>query len=170
MQKCPSRFLACGWVSRLQELCGSIQGWNSGPSGETMLWRGGRQSTNVEDRRGMRLGTGLVGGGLGTVVLLLVLMFLGVDPRGLIDTGEYDSVDTGAPIESSPADQETKEFVSTVLGFTEDAWTDIFASSGRVYRAPKLVLYTRAVQSACGLGQAAMGPFYCPPDEKVYLD
>jgi predicted metalloprotease len=135
-----------------------------------MLWRGGRQSTNVEDRRGLRLGPGLVGGGLGTIVLVLLAMFLGVDPGAVIDSGGYDqAVDTG-PIENSPADQETKKFVSTVLGFTEDAWSDIFASTGREYREPKLVLYTRAVESACGFGQSAMGPFYCPADEKVYLD
>jgi uncharacterized protein len=118
----------------------------------------------------MRLGTGLVGGGLATVVLLLVAMFFGIDPSALLDSGGgYDSANTG-PIESSPADQETKKFVSTVLGFTEDTWSDIFASSGQAYREPKLVLFTRAVESACGFGQAAMGPFYCPADERVYLD
>lgn len=135
-----------------------------------MLWRGGRQSTNVEDRRGLTVGRGLAGGGLATIVLVLVAMFLGVDPSAILETGGPDTSAPSGSFENSPADQETREFVSTVLGFTEDTWGAIFMQSGRQYRPPTLVLFTGAVESACGLGRAAMGPFYCPGDEKVYLD
>ena len=133
-----------------------------------MLWRGGRQSSNIEDRRGMRIGPGLVGGGLGGVILLLIALYFGVDPNVVMNPG--GSVGASGPAETSPADEETKQFVSTVVGYTEDTWSDIFQESGRRYRAPKLVLFTGAVESACGFAQAAMGPFYCPQDEKVYLD
>ena len=133
-----------------------------------MLWRGGRRSTNIEDRRGMRAGPAMVGGGLGSIILLLVALYFGVDPGVLVNP--EGSVDAGAPATVTPADEETKEFVSTVVGFTEDTWNDIFARSGEDYREPTLVLFTGAVESACGLGRAAMGPFYCPPDQRVYLD
>jgi predicted metalloprotease len=119
----------------------------------------------------MRVGRGLAGGGLATIVLVLLAMLFGVDPSALIDTGGgYDSAGDGGPVSSSPEDEQTKEFVSTVLGFTEDTWNDIFARSGEDYREPRLVLFSGAVQSACGFAQAAMGPFYCPADERVYLD
>src|SRR5262245_2692556 len=130
-----------------------------------MQWRGARQSSNIEDRRGMLVRRGAVGGGLGALLLLLLAMYFGVDPSAMMDSGvEYNE---RAP---SPADETTKKFVSTVLGYTEDTWSDVFRREGRTYREPKLVLFTGAVESACGFGQAAMGPFYCPDDEKVYLD
>jgi len=128
-----------------------------------MQWAGGRRSGNIEDRRGM--GPGMMIGGLGGLVLLLIALFLGVDPRAIIDTTTERSVNAG-----NPADDQTKDFIATVLGYTEDTWSDIFERNGRTYREPKLVLFTGAVSSACGFGQAAMGPFYCPSDEKVYLD
>src|SRR5215475_11650767 len=127
-----------------------------------MQWAGGRRSGNIEDRRG--IGPGMIGG-LGGLVLLLIALFLGVDPRAIIDTTTERSVNAG-----NPADDQTKDFIATVLGYTEDTWSDIFERNGRTYREPKLVLFTGAVSSACGFGQAAMGPFYCPSDEKVYLD
>jgi uncharacterized protein len=133
-----------------------------------MLWRGGRQSSNIEDRRGMRVGTGVIGGGLGGLVLLLISLYFGVDPSVILNPDT--TVDASRPASSSPADEETKEFVATVVGFTEDTWSDIFRQSGRTYRAPKLVLFANAAESACGFAQSAMGPFYCPGDEKVYLD
>jgi predicted metalloprotease len=117
----------------------------------------------------MRVRRGLVGGGLGTIVLLLLALFFGVDPRYVLDQTSFDTVDT-APEASSPADETTKDFVSAVLGYTEDTWSGIFQRAGRTYREPQLVLFTGAVESACGFAQAAMGPFYCPGDEKVYLD
>jgi len=133
-----------------------------------MLWRGGRQSTNIEDRRGMRVSTGVIGGGIGGVILLLISLYFGIDPSVVLNPNS--GVDATGPPVSSPADDDAKAFVATVVGFTEDTWTDIFQRSGRRYRAPTLVLFTGAVESACGFAQAAMGPFYCPQDEKVYLD
>jgi predicted metalloprotease len=133
-----------------------------------MLWRGGRQSSNIEDRRGMRVGPGIVGGGIGGVILLLISLYFGIDPSVILNPNT--GVDAGGPPISTPADNETKDFVATVVGYTEDTWSDIFQRSGATYRPPKLVLFTGAVESACGLGKAAMGPFYCPGDEKVYLD
>jgi uncharacterized protein len=129
-----------------------------------MQWSGGRRSGNIEDRRGMR--TGMIGGGLGGIVLLVLALIFGVDPSGMIDTSTETSVNAGG----NPADDTTKDFVSAVLGYTEDTWTEIFQRNGLTYREPKLVLFTGAVESACGFAQAAMGPFYCPSDEKVYLD
>jgi uncharacterized protein len=133
-----------------------------------MQWQGGRRSGNIEDRRGMRMGPGLVGGGLGSIVLVVLALFFGVDPGVVIDSNPNTSVDASGP--STPADDSTKEFVSTVLGYTEDTWADLFRRSGQTYREPTLVLYSGAVPSACGFGQAAMGPFYCSSDQKVYLD
>ena len=135
---------------------------------EIMLWRGERQSSNIEDRRGMRVGTGLVGGGLGGLILLLISLYFGMDPSAVVNPDT--AVDASGPASTSPADQETKDFVATVVGYTEDTWSDLFQRSGQTYRPPKLVLFTGAAESACGFAQAAMGPFYCPDDERVYLD
>jgi len=131
-----------------------------------MEWMGGRRSTNIEDRRGMPIGRMAIGGGLGTIVLVILGLILGVDPRALLDTTTSDSGVT-AP---APVDDNLKDFVSAIVGYTEDTWSEIFRESGRTYRPPTLVLYSGAVESACGFGHAAMGPFYCPGDEKVYLD
>jgi len=134
-----------------------------------MQWIGGRRSTNIEDRRGMRVGPMALGGGLGTVALLILGMIFGFDPRDVGIPSGSDSPTSLAETDSGDND-ERKEFVATVVGFTEDSWSEIFREAGREYRPPKLVLYTQAVESACGFGQAAMGPFYCPNDQKVYLD
>ena len=127
-----------------------------------------RSSGNVEDRRGMGIGGGL---GIGGIVIALVAYFLGFDPSTVINVAEQvqtqrepKEVPKGAPAD------EAGQFVSKVLGSTEDVWTKIFQQSGGKYRAPTLVLYDGAVRSACGTGQSAMGPFYCPNDEKLYLD
>jgi uncharacterized protein len=133
-----------------------------------MLWRSGRQSSNIEDRRGMRVGTGLVGGGLGGLILLLISLYFGVDPSAVFNRDT--AVDASGPASTSPADQETKDFVAIVVGYTEDTWSELFQRSGQTYRPPKLVLFSGAAESACGFAQAAMGPFYCPDDERVYLD
>jgi predicted metalloprotease len=130
-----------------------------------MLWNGGRRSTNVEDRRGMRLGPSLIGGGLGSIVLVLIGLFMGIDPRTILNNSPDE-----AAVTSAPSNDDTKDFIETVVGYTEDTWTDIFRREGRQYQPPKLILFTRAVDSACGFGQAAMGPFYCPRDQSVYLD
>src|SRR5262252_9441479 len=135
-----------------------------------MLWKGGRESTNVEDRTGMRIGRGVVGGGIGTIVLILIGLFYGIDPRNLIETGGYDAGSGRDSTATSTVDPRTKALVSTILGYTEDTWSELFSRQGRTYQPPKLVLYSGAVDTACGFGQAAMGPFYCSEDQEVYLD
>ncbi len=128
-----------------------------------------RASRNVEDRRGM----GMVGGGLGVggIVIALIAYFLGFDPGAVMQVQEQIGSRQGQPQGQmgAPAD-EPGQFVSRVLGSTEDVWGRIFQNSGARYRPPTLVLYERQVRSACGVGQSAMGPFYCPNDEKLYID
>jgi predicted metalloprotease len=138
-----------------------------------MDWQNGRRSDNIEDRRGMSLGRGVVGGGIGTVVIAVIAMFLGVDPRVVLQgAGELapPAAEQRAPVRSDPAEERMKDFVSVVLADTEDTWGAIFAAGNARYEAPKLVLFTDAVRSACGNAQSAMGPFYCPGDHKVYID
>ena len=134
-----------------------------------MRWRTGRRSSNIEDRRGRRVSRGVAGGGLGTVVIVLVALYFGVDP-GVLMQGVPTQPHTTETAPPSPEQQELAEFVSVVLADTEDTWHEIFQQSGQRYQEPKLVLFTGAVQSACGFAQAAMGPFYCPGDQKVYID
>ncbi len=142
-----------------------------------MRWREGRRSSNVEDRRGMSVGRGVAVGGLGGVGLLVVVviaLLLGVDPTQLLQQMPSDSLPPSASVEPSGAGpgaaDEGADFVSAVLAETEDTWSEIFASRGTRYQAPTLVLFSGATRSACGLGEAAMGPFYCPGDQKVYID
>lgn len=127
---------------------------------------GVKRSGNVQDRRGMR--GGVVGGGLGAVVIALIVMFMGGDPGAVLQQGDPAAAPPagGAP----PADDARADMVSRVLTTTEDAWNEIFSSMGSDYAEPTLVLFSGATQSACGLGQAAMGPFYCPLDQTVYID
>jgi predicted metalloprotease len=139
-----------------------------------MRWEDRRRSQNVEDRRGQpaRRG-GLVGGGLGTLVLVLVALYFGVDPTPLLQPGGPLGGGGGAPAEgpalAADADP-AAQFVAVVLADTEDVWTGLFAEGGEAYAAPTLVLFGGSVQSACGFAQSAMGPFYCPADRKVYID
>jgi len=137
-----------------------------------MRWQGRRQSENVEDRRGLPVGRMAIGGGLGTLVLALLVAFLGGDPRALLEqAGPPVPQQGGEAANVNPAEQPLKEFVSVVLADTEDVWNELFQRQlGGKYRNPKLVLYTGQVKSACGFASAAMGPFYCPADESVYLD
>ncbi len=137
---------------------------------------GGRESGNVEDRRGRRVGRGgiAIGGGLGGVVLVVLALLLGVDP-GVILSGMDQAPQTRTqaqqrPADGAPAQDEGARFVRRVLAETEDVWTPLFAENGRRYQAPTLVLFTGAVQSACGTAQSAVGPFYCPADSQVYID
>ena len=136
-----------------------------------MRWRGERQSTNIEDRRGLSGGKVAVGGGIGTIVILIIVLLFGADPRQLL---EQMPTDGGSEVQSSrpvsPEEEELKQFVSVVLAKSEDVWQDVFRQNGRQYREPTLVLFTDQVQSACGMAGAAVGPFYCPGDEKVYID
>jgi len=132
-----------------------------------MRWRGRAGSGNIEDRRGMGMALP-VGGGIGGLVLLLLFsMLTGQNPIDYIDTSSPEQT---AGTSSVPSDDPQAEFVSVVLADTEDTWGEIFAQRGATYPKPTLVLFTEATQSACGVGQAAMGPFYCPNDRKVYLD
>ena len=138
-----------------------------------MRWRAGRRSDNVEDRRGMRVSRrGIAGGGVGTVVIVLVALYFGVDPavilEGMPPGGTTQS--TGGHYQPSPREQELADFSSVILADTEDTWHEIFRRSGEQYREPGLVLFSGAVQSACGMTGSAVGPFYCPPDQKVYID
>lgn len=149
-----------------------------------MRWRMGRRSENVEDRRGSGMGGGFGGGGMrvsrgglggmGLVVVVVLALLFGVDPTLLLTelggptqvAPEQRQGQTGQPGQSD----EMSQFVSVVLADTEDTWRDIFRNGNKEYRLPKLVLFSGAVQSACGFAQAAVGPFYCPGDQKVYID
>lgn len=135
-----------------------------------MRWQGRQGSSNVEDRRGMRYGR--AGGiGIGTIVLALIAMYFGQDPSVVLQ-GVQPSQPTGeqVPYNESPEEAQLREFISVVLADTEQAWGQIFSAAGRTYEQPKLVLFSGAVESACGFAQAAVGPFYCPGDRKVYID
>jgi predicted metalloprotease len=141
-----------------------------------MRWEGERESSEVEDRRGMRVGRGgaLIGGG-GLVLVLLFSMLTGADPRQVIEIVQGASDVSSGPAEQpagpmgAPSDA-TGRFAAVVLGSTEDVWGEVFAEKGRHYERPRLVLFSDAVQSACGTAQSAVGPFYCPRDSQVYLD
>ncbi|HSE93662.1 MAG TPA: neutral zinc metallopeptidase [Methylomirabilota bacterium] len=133
-----------------------------------MRWTMGRRSENVEDRRGRGLPL-VAGGGIGTIVILLLALFFGLDPGVLLQTGAPPSDRTQAP-EATGGHDEMRDFVSVVLADTEDTWRTLFRSMNREYRDPTLVLFTGRVQSACGIAGAAVGPFYCPGDHKLYLD
>lgn len=139
-----------------------------------MRWERGRRSENIEDKRGMRMGgRGLAGGGIGAIVLALVAMYFGVDPSVVLNqAGGLAGApqETSAPASSSPEEARLKDFMSVVLADTEDVWGGLFQGAGQVYEQPRLVLFSGAVQSACGHASAAMGPFYCPGDRKLYLD
>jgi predicted metalloprotease len=137
-----------------------------------MLWKGQRQSDNVEDRRGMSGGGMAIGGGLGGIVLLVIALLLGADPRQLLEQsrGVDPSSGTTTSRPANPKEEELKQFSATVLASTEDVWADIFRQQGRTYSKPTLVLFTDAVRSACGEAGSAVGPFYCPGDQKLYLD
>ena len=133
----------------------------------------GRRSTNIEDRRGVRLPGGAAGGGIGIIILIVIAVLLGADPVKLLNditytedapTSSYDSTTL------SDEDRELADFVSVVLADTEDTWSELFVKYNGRYREPTLVLFSGAAQSACGFAQSAVGPFYCPDDEKVYID
>lgn len=137
-----------------------------------MQWKGRRGSSNVEDRRGMGGGGGaLMGGGIGGIILLVIMTFLGGGDMGdVVNNMSNTGGQTAAPYEESAQDQELAQFVSVVLADTEEVWTKVFKEEGLVYKEPTLVLYSGSVESACGVAGAAVGPFYCPGDQKLYID
>ncbi len=138
-----------------------------------MRWKGRRRSSNVEDRRGVRIGKG---GGLsiGIIVLGLVAMYFGVDPRVVMQVGSQlgggQVTEERVDYQPTAKEKEQAEFVSVVLADTEDVWNQVFKRMGKRYEEPTLVLFSGAVQSACGVAQTQVGPFYCPGDHKVYID
>ncbi|MGZ5435103.1 MAG: KPN_02809 family neutral zinc metallopeptidase [Pyrinomonadaceae bacterium] len=138
-----------------------------------MRWKDRRQSDNIEDRRGMSGGGKLALGGLGglggIVVLVLALVF-GVDLRQLLGQLPTSGGDVPTSRPANQQEEELRQFVAVVLAETEDAWTDIFRQIGRTYRKPTLVIFNDRVDSACGVAGAAVGPFYCPGDQKLYID
>jgi len=133
-----------------------------------MKWQGRQESGNIEDRRGSSTGRMAVGGGIGTIVIVLVVWLLGGDPSKLLNMipGGADT----AQVSTSAEEGQMEQFVAVVLKDTETVWGKIFEKSNMTYRQPKLVLFRDQVESACGLASSAAGPFYCPSDEKVYID
>ena len=139
-----------------------------------MRWKGRRISTNMEDRRG---GGGKAGGIsiIGLVVAFVAWKFFGVDPQQAYRatqavTNSQSAQEGSAPEKLTAEQQEASQFVGTILADTEDTWTPIFQQLGKSYQPPRLVLFSGVVRSGCGTAQAAMGPFYCPSDQKVYID
>jgi len=137
-----------------------------------MLFKGRRQSDNVEDvRGGSGVKKGIIGGGIGTLAIALIIYLLGGDPSQILQMGgQQDQTTTTEQPQLSAEQKEMTELVKVVLADTEDVWNKLFKESGLTYREPTLVLFNTAVSSACGYAQSATGPFYCPGDEKVYVD
>lgn len=138
-----------------------------------MRFDNSRESDNIEDRRGDGGGGLPVGGrsiGVGTIVLALVAMYFGVDPRVVLNQPALQAPPPSAHVARPAANDAETRFVRHVLGETEDTWRALFRQMGREYSDPTLVLFTGATRTACGTGEAAMGPFYCPADRKVYID
>jgi uncharacterized protein len=135
-----------------------------------MLWQGRRESDNVEDARGSGGGGRIVlGGGIGTVILVVLYLVLGGDPQALFNSQQAQLPQTAQYDSQAPRDEASK-FVAVVLADTEDAWNEIFRQMGREYKEPRLVLFTDVTQSGCGFASGATGPFYCPQDRRVYID
>ncbi|MEQ8236317.1 MAG: neutral zinc metallopeptidase [Syntrophomonadaceae bacterium] len=133
-----------------------------------MEWKGRRASTNVEDRRGMSA-KGVIGGGIGTIIILLLYMLLGGNPADIVNQSQLNT-GTTSTYQETPAEKEMAEFASVVLAETEDTWTQLFRQQGLTYQYPTLVLFSGSVQSACGVAGSSTGPFYCSGDQKIYLD
>lgn len=129
-----------------------------------MRWQDFRRSTNVQDRRGMRGGIPVTGG-IGLIVVLVIAALTGVNPLQLLGGGAEPGAESGPP-----ADDPMRDFVTAVLGSTEETWSALFSASGQQYREPSLVIFSGMTSSGCGTGQSAMGPFYCPLDQTVYID
>lgn len=139
-----------------------------------MRWRGRRQSENVEDRRGMRIGQSAGIGGIGLVAVYLISMYFGVDPSVLLSGVQTSQVGSQSgssqPYNETTTEAERRERIAVVLADTEDVWGAVMTGLHGSYRKPKLVLFSGAVDSGCGFAEAAVGPFYCPADERVFID
>ena len=138
-----------------------------------MRWRSGRRSRNVEDRRGFRVSRRVAGGGIGTIVIALIALYFGVDPSLIINQSVQQGgevVSTTQQHSGSATENQLAAFISVVLAETEDTWHELFRRMNKTYREPTLVLFSGAVESACGFAQSATGPFYCPADQRVYID
>jgi uncharacterized protein len=145
-----------------------ITGSDLNKNTDIMKWQGREGSGNIEDRRGMSRGKMAIGGGIGTIVVAVIVLLLGGDPSQFLN-----GLQGGAETEqaaTTPAEDQMAQFVSVVLKDTETVWGKIFEKSNATYHQPKLVLFRGEVESACGLASTASGPFYCPADEKVYID
>ena len=135
-----------------------------------MLWQGQRESENVEDARGSGGGRLVMGGGIGTVILVVLYLVLGGDPQALFNAQQQAQVSQPAQVNTQAPRDDASKFVAVVLADTEDAWNDVFRQMGRKYEEPRLVLFTDMTQSGCGFASGATGPFYCPQDRRVYID
>jgi len=134
-----------------------------------MLWKGRRESSNVEDRRGLAPKVA-IGGGIGTILIALAIYLLGGDPSQLLNITQPETTESTSSYQGTAEENELAKFVSVVLADTEDIWTEQFRKQGATYHHPKLVLFSGSVESACGMAASATGPFYCPADQKVYID
>jgi predicted metalloprotease len=135
-----------------------------------MLWQGQRESENVEDARGSGGGRLVMGGGIGTVILVVLYLVLGGDPQALFNAQQQTQVSQPAQVNTQAPRDDASKFVAVVLADTEDAWNDVFRQMGRKYEEPRLVLFTDVIQSGCGFARGATGPFYCPQNRQVYID
>jgi len=133
-----------------------------------MEWKGRRASTNVEDRRGMS--KGIVGGGIGTIILVILYALLGGNPADIINQTQVNNSGQTSTYQETAAEKEMAQFVAVVLAETEDVWVELFRQQGRTYAYPTLVLFSDRVESACGVAGSSTGPFYCSADQKLYID
>lgn len=133
-----------------------------------MRWQGRRESGNVEDRRGSSRGGLIAGGGIGTLVIALIVYFLGGDPSQVVNMQQQAPQEQSGP--RPAAEEESAKFVKVVLAETEDVWNKLFTDMNKQYEEPRLVMFTDLVESACGNASSQSGPFYCPADHKVYID
>lgn len=134
-----------------------------------MLWQGRRESDNVEDRRGMSGGGMLAGGGIGTIIIGIIYFLLGGNPSDITNQVAQPQ-QTQSAVPRSAEEEKLASFTRVILADTEDVWGAIFKENGQTYKQPRLVMFTQQTQSGCGFSSAATGPFYCPGDEKVYID